>query len=169
MKSRNSVKEFLFLIFLIGRLNSMDVLEIDKNDLYVVVMGDFGYSETESEIKRNIVREIKKLNNARKFDVGLILGDNSYPLGVKTGDFGRMEEVFSSSFSNDEFNISFFSILGNHDYFGDIRTQIEYYSHEPRFYMPSRYFRKHFKVSRSNFNISFVCADSNPILEHRMM
>ncbi|KII67825.1 hypothetical protein RF11_05384 [Thelohanellus kitauei] len=107
---------------------------IDVNDveLHVVVIGDIGFSEYESVIKRT-------LHSNRAFQLGINLGDNVYPWGSTKHDFQRLGEVFGLSFPLSIFPFDFHTVLGNHDHEGDIDTQILYHlRYEPRVYMPSR-------------------------------
>lgn len=86
--------------------------------------------------------------------MGIILGDNVYPLGPTRGDHTRTQHIFTDSFPAVDFNFDFLTLLGNHEYFGDIEEQFEFYKTvDSRFYIPERFYKYGFK----NFNFSGRC------------
>ncbi|KII65511.1 hypothetical protein RF11_11127 [Thelohanellus kitauei] len=116
-------------------------VKVDQNHLNIVILGDIGLSEAQSNIKKRIVKEIRKINNSTAFNLGMILGDNVYQHGLEEGKFKPLYEVFSGSFRRTEFDFNFLTILGNHDYEGSPATQIRYhYELDNRYYLPYRYY-----------------------------
>ncbi|KII63794.1 hypothetical protein RF11_15029 [Thelohanellus kitauei] len=94
-------------------------ITVDKNELNIVVMGDYGISESSSSIKR-------KRHAKTKYDLGIVLGDNVYEFGFKRDDFTRIKKIFTDSFPKNEFDFDFLTLLGNHEYYGDIETGSNY-------------------------------------------
>ncbi|KII66215.1 hypothetical protein RF11_04789 [Thelohanellus kitauei] len=95
-------------------------------------MGDFGWPEDESVVKRRVVCGVKTND---RFNLGLILGDNVYLEGTQIDDYDRLDRVFAQSFPATTFPFDFLAILGNHDHMGDVYTQSLYHLiREPRQY-----------------------------------
>lgn len=68
-----------------------------------------------------------------------LLGDNFYTWGVKTVDDPQFVDKFEAVYK--EIPLRFYTILGNHDYYGNIEAQIAYTQRSPKWVMPARYFR----------------------------
>ena len=56
----------------------------------------------------------------------MLLGDNFYKAGVKSVDDPLWKQRFEDVYTGPEFAIPFHAILGNHDWGGNARAQIEY-------------------------------------------
>ncbi|KII64543.1 Purple acid phosphatase 7 [Thelohanellus kitauei] len=154
----------MFMLFKVFENYSDKTFSLDKEEINIVVIGDMGRSEHQSKIKHNVVESIKKINNESKYDLGILLGDNLYPDGFKKDDFSEIKEMFTDSFPKRDFDFDFITLLGNHEYRGDILTSIKYYrTQEPRFYQPGRFFM--YTVNLSNTIIKFVCMDSTPLVD----
>lgn len=84
-------------------------------------------------------------------DMGLLLGDNFYPIGVHgPSDF---EAKFEKPYARLPFK--FYPVLGNHDMWGDWKAQIAYKS--SHWDMPGRWY------SMSNDLLNVMALDTNPI------
>ncbi|KII63763.1 hypothetical protein RF11_14996 [Thelohanellus kitauei] len=134
-------KYFLIVLtFKIFHNFSHKKIEVKKEELNIVIVGDIGKSEKKSSIKKNVVAQIRKRHNATPYDLGIVLGDNIYEFGFARDDFTKIKEMFADSFPNDTFKFDFLSLLGNHEYFGDTQTAMKYHEKEPRYYQPDRYY-----------------------------
>ncbi|KII71273.1 hypothetical protein RF11_08768 [Thelohanellus kitauei] len=170
--AKPSVKCFLALHLLF--IEAQKKIVVEDLELNVVVIGDIGYPENKSEIKRMVVRAIRSQHAKRPFQLGLNQGDNVYNKGSVKNDFQTLHEIFGVSFPPDIYPFDFLTVVGNHDHKGDLDTQIEYHrQHEPRFYMPSRnyYYGKFLDdidvVLMDGTSIRFVCVDSTPLYEFK--
>lgn len=71
----------------------------------------------------------------------LNLGDNFYEDGVDSVTDPLWTDRFEDVYDQSTLNIPFYSILGNHDYRGDIQAQLDYVSPvNDRWKMPARYY-----------------------------
>ncbi|KII71710.1 hypothetical protein RF11_10661 [Thelohanellus kitauei] len=154
-----------FLAMLIFVISSQKLIDMKAEELRVVVIGDIGFTESQSSIKKIVVERIRRQHEKEPFQLGIILGDNVYDFGSKTDDFETLSQIFGSSFPLNIYHFDFLAVLGNHDYLGDPDTQIQYHlQHEPRFYMPEKNY--HYDVKLANgTKIRFVCVDSTPLYE----
>jgi acid phosphatase len=85
---------------------------------------------------------LENFKNQTKIDAILSLGDNFYNYGVQSTQDPQWQE-FENSYHN--LGCPFYAILGNHDYLGNVRAQIEYSSTENTHWrMPFRYYDKKF-------------------------
>lgn len=71
----------------------------------------------------------------------LLLGDNFYEYGVDGVDDPKFETEFAIPFPPH----SYYTMLGNHDYLGDVECQLEYGKRNPHWIMPSRYYDHEFE------------------------
>ena len=79
-------------------------------------VGDIGsYNDITSVIFKNII------DNSNSDDIIILLGDNFYPNGIKS-----INDINWEKFNNLNIPIATYSVLGNHDYLGNINAQIEY-------------------------------------------
>ncbi|KII63776.1 Purple acid phosphatase 7 [Thelohanellus kitauei] len=160
---------------------SKKVSKFTGTELNILILGDFGKTESESTIKMNVVRQsqivilhLLQRNEENKYNLAILLGDNCYPLGLRRGDFSPMQKIFADSFPETHFKIDFLSVLGNHGYYGDVETFITYFHHEPRYYQPDRYYLYSrgyapiLAVYLETTVIQFVCVDSTPLVEQWM-
>lgn len=98
-----------------------------------VFMGDTGTGEAGQFAVSNGIEKFCKTNPC---DFGLLLGDNIYPLG----SWSKKDKQFLDKFEQPYRNLDFkwYPVLGNHDYYGIEKTQLEYKSE--RWDMPGRYY-----------------------------
>lgn len=105
--------------------------------VHVVAFGDWGYAGDGSGQKA-IVASIAKLHAQSPFDLGLTLGDNFYPKGVKSVNDPAWQKFWESDYA--PLGIPFFAALGNHDYDGNEQAQVEYTKQSKTWRMPERYY-----------------------------
>jgi tartrate-resistant acid phosphatase type 5 len=68
----------------------------------------------------------------------LALGDNFYPSGVDSVRDSKWKDYFHDVY--DFLNLRFYAALGNHDYLGSPRAQIDYTKVSQRWMMPTQYY-----------------------------
>lgn len=107
-------------------------------------IGDIGSYNLATKI---IMENIKK--NISDNDKIIILGDNFYPNGVTSLEDERFKE-----FEDLNIPVETYSILGNHDYLGNIEAQINY----KKWNMENNYYKKSF----DSFDLFFI--DTSVIL-----
>ncbi len=78
-----------------------------------------------------------------EIDFLINLGDSFYPEGVSSVDDPKWESHFESIYDYPSLALPFYSILGNHDYYGNIDAQLAYESPDGiRWQMPGRYYKR---------------------------
>jgi predicted MPP superfamily phosphohydrolase len=108
-------------------------------------VGDIGsYNDITSVIFKNII------DNSNSDDIIILLGDNFYPNGIKS-----INDINWEKFNNLNIPIATYSVLGNHDYLGNINAQIEYKLNN--WNMDSNYYKK----STDKYDLFFI--DTNVI------
>ncbi len=81
--------------------------------------------------------------NGNSIDFVINLGDNFYPDGVTSVDDPKWNTYFESVYAYDSLKLPFYTILGNHDYYGNITAQLNYNSPDGiRWQMPSRFYKE---------------------------
>jgi len=96
-------------------------------------------------------------------DAVLMLGDNFYPSGISK----KLElddpqfRLFTDVLAGRLWDLSFYTLLGNHDYLGSIRAQLAFNERDSRWNLPSRYYRKKFASGQVNACIWFT--DTNQV------
>lgn len=111
----------------------------------IYLLGDVG------EMNKNTK---KIFNNIKKDDsekVIFLLGDNFYPDGVSS-----INDEQWLNFKNTNIDFPIYAILGNHDYLGNVKAQIEY--NKNNWNLPNFYYKKTFD------NIDFFFIDTSIIL-----
>ena len=105
--------------------------------VHVVAFGDWGFRGDDSGQKA-VAAAVRKVHAASPFDLGLTLGDNFYPDGVKSVDDIQWRDIWEADYS--PLKIPFFASLGNHDYRGNEQAQIDYSAQSKTWKMPFRYY-----------------------------
>ncbi|MBM3728530.1 MAG: hypothetical protein FJW40_24280 [Acidobacteria bacterium] len=103
----------------------------------VAVIGDFGYSGSNGGFDK-VAAAVKAAHASTPFDLGLTVGDNFYPSGVRTGDDTQWTRFWKPTYG--ALGIRFYPSLGNHDYQGDAAYQVTYSAKDPSWRMPARYY-----------------------------
>ena len=108
--------------------------------LEIMVYGDAGTGEAGQKATAAAMTSYASGNT---IDLIISLGDNFYPEGVESVDDSQWIGKFESIYNPSVLNMPFYSVLGNHDYYGDIQAQQDYVSpYSDRWQMPSRYYRE---------------------------
>jgi tartrate-resistant acid phosphatase type 5 len=83
----------------------------DQPAIRVLAFGDFG---TGAEPQQRTARAIAQVHAQMPFQLGITLGDNFYPKGMKSPDDPRWQDQWSALY--DPLQIAFYPSLGNHDW-----------------------------------------------------
>ena len=81
------------------------------NPVRVLAFGDFGDG---SDAQRQVAGAMRAYHAARRFDFGITLGDNFYPIGMASPDDERWKTWWSDLY--DPLQIPLYATLGNHDW-----------------------------------------------------
>lgn len=129
------------------------VIPESRTAVHAVAFGDFGYRGGGSG-QQAVAAAIRKLHNGQPLDLGLTLGDNFYPSGVKSVDDPAWREIWEADYA--PIQISFFASLGNHDYRGNQQAQIDYTGKSKTWRMPQNYY-----TFRAGSAVQFFALDTD--------
>jgi hypothetical protein len=105
------------------------------SSIRVAMMGDFG---TRGEDQRKVAAAMLAESKQKPFDFGLTLGDNFY-FELNGPDDPALNTAFEDLYG--PLNITFYPVLGNHDWYGAMpETEILYSSKNRHWHMPAPYY-----------------------------
>jgi len=103
-----------------------------------LVLGDWGRRGAETQRRVAAAMGAAALERDSRFVIST--GDNFYPCGVRSIRDPQWKSSFEDVYTAPSLQRPWFVALGNHDYRGVPRAQLEYSRVSPRWRMPSRYF-----------------------------
>lgn len=117
-----------------------------------LTIGDFG---SNTMIRDKNVEMMNQLKTHSKVDAVLSLGDNFYNYGVQSVHDSQWQD-FEASFGT--LGLPFYAILGNHDYLGSVKAQLDYssFNNETIWKMPFRYYDKVFQKGDESVHVFFL-------------
>ena len=118
--------------------------ENSEQSLNFIVAGDTGMA---GERRDKALRALSDIASETQLSFAILLGDNFYPTGIQSLHDPRWNTDFEQLFKLADFNMPFYSVLGNHDYAGNIQAQIDYSQISKRWKMPSRYYAVRREIS----------------------
>lgn len=136
-------------------------LEEPEDALSFVVVGDWGRQGHfgQKEVADKMDDVMYKLDG----EFVISTGDNFYPNGVESTEDPEWFFSFENIYTGHHLHQNWYSILGNHDYRGNVQAQIDYSKKSRRWQMPDRYFFKEYELEDdSNEKVLFVFIDTNP-------
>ncbi|NBW82250.1 hypothetical protein EBR21_10905 [bacterium] len=147
----------MFVVALFSARGDDSATTTQSLDLGILVFGDQGTAE---DGQMAVARSMRQFCDHNRCDLGLILGDNFYPTGVRGLDDEKFKLAFEIPYA--PLVMPFYAVLGNHDYGflwsrGDVDAQVNYTSKSLFWRMPFRYY---------NFvekGIEFVALDTMPL------
>jgi len=126
------------------------------------VIGDWGRAGSEDQ--KRVARQMNR--RAENIDVDFIVstGDNFYQRGVESVEDSLWVSAFEQVYSLPALEgIPWYVTLGNHDYMGDIRAQLEYGDVNREWILPATYYSRDFAIEgRTVLRILFL--DTNPFI-----
>ena len=129
-------------------------------ELRFFAMGDWG-SGTEDQ--RKVAAQMAR--SAAKFAPDFIVstGDNFYPDGVRSVDDEQFASKFTNVYADSRLQVPWYVTLGNHDHRGKVRAQIKYSERNPRWRLPSKFY-KHSQPLSGTEGADFFHIDTSEIL-----
>jgi tartrate-resistant acid phosphatase type 5 len=101
----------------------------------VVGFGDFGSG---TAAQKEVAAEIVRVGQAAHFDLGITLGDNFYPSGMKGTDDPRWRDWWETLYS--PLGITFYPTMGNHEYYSDDGAAAELLYRSSTWHFPAPYY-----------------------------
>jgi tartrate-resistant acid phosphatase type 5 len=163
-KSSIRVIAAITLIFMTGiKGNAQSIPDIPKGAVKFIVFGDWGRFGDDHQIP--VARQMAKTAEEVHVDFFVNVGDNFYPKGVASTRDPHWQYSLEEIYKDFPLQKEWYSILGNHDYMGNVDAQVEYTNISRRWVMPARYFNKSIGLrDGSRKRIKFTFIDTNPLI-----
>lgn len=113
-------------------------IQVAGSRMHVLVLGDFG---TGSKGQRDVAKAIAALHRTKPFHFGITVGDNFYQYGVASVTDKKWRTRWEEPYGSLGFPI--YPSLGNHDYYGDVQSQLDYQSPSGSWQFPARQYILH--------------------------
>jgi tartrate-resistant acid phosphatase type 5 len=132
----------------------------EASGLRVLVLGDWG---TGGPGQMALARAIERVHREAPPDLVLTVGDNFYPDGVRGLYDPIFEKVFERVYVGPFWDpLVFFPTLGNHDYSGSVKDQIQYSERNPRWRLTAQHYTFQ-KPMPSGGSVRFLALDTHNI------
>jgi acid phosphatase len=138
---------------IMGRMN-------DSQEVRVIYVGDTG---TGDDNQKKVAEQMEELCKSTDPAAVVLLGDNFYQIGVSSVEDPMWDSRFEKMYSGDCLRkLTFYAVLGNHDYKGDADAQIAYTRAKGgRWTMPARFYSLKFgellEIGAADTTISDRC------------
>ena len=135
--------------------------KLDKS-LDFLLMGDFGrYGQFyQKEVAAQMGKAAATLDS--KFVV--TVGDNFYPNGIRSTQDYSWIASYESIYTDYSLQNDWFVALGNHDYRGNLKAEIDYSSISRRWHLPSTYYKKMIELEDGN-KLLLLVMDTSPFID----
>lgn len=134
----------------------------DEQGINFLVFGDWGRkgNNTQKTVAEQMALTAEKTNP----DFIIVTGDNFYNTGVTSTEDEHWDASYKEVYHHPELQVDWFLALGNHDYQGDVPSQIEYSQKDERWHMSDRYYSID-KTIDPLHDVRFVFIDSSPFFD----
>lgn len=128
------------------------------------VLGDWG--DKKSNGQRRVAKAMSEIARTTPPKFIISTGDNFYGRGVSSDTDKLWTEAFEEVYSAEGLKCPWFAVLGNHDYRGNVDSQITYARRNPRWVLPSRYYQ-HVEAVGGSTRMEFFFLDTTPLVSKR--
>ncbi len=130
-----------------------------QNDFNFFVLGDWGRDGKfdQTSVANQMIEKAKQLNPS----FILLTGDNFYEAGVKSITDPKWKTSFENIYKDLCIKYPWYASLGNHDYRGNIKAQIDYHKINSNWNMPERYYSKVISI-KGGEKLRIICIDTSP-------
>ena len=137
-------------------------LQPSAKSLNFLLMGDFGrYGQF---YQKEVATQMGKAAATLDSKFVITVGDNFYPNCVRsTQDFSWMAS-FESVYTDYSLQNDWYVTLGNHDYRGSLKAQIDYSNVSRRWHLPSTYYKKMIELEDGN-KLLLLVMDTSPFID----
>ncbi len=125
--------------------------------LQFLVIGDWGRGGT--------LEQIETADQMAKQSPDFIIstGDNFYDEGVESLDDPHWRDSYENIYHHSSLQVPWYISLGNHDYGGSIRAQIDYSLISSRWNLPAHYYS--FRQYLNQEEVLFLVTDTSPFIQ----
>ena len=133
----------------------------DTSAFNYLIVGDWGRNGffNQAEVANGMGRVGAAIHS--RFTIST--GDNFYTSGVTSVDDVKWERSYERIYTAPALQSRWYSVLGNHDWQGNVPAQIEYTAKSDRWYMPDQYWSEEMTFGPDSTRALFVFIDSSPI------
>lgn len=124
-----------------------------------VIIGDWGRQGAQSQREVGVTMGRAAAASQSRFTISV--GDNFYEDGVTGLDDPQWTDSFERIYDAPSLQSPWYSILGNHDYRGNVEAQLQYGS--PRWNMPARYYNRSQSLADGT-QVDFFFIDTSPFV-----
>jgi tartrate-resistant acid phosphatase type 5 len=163
----SSVRYFFLstIIILLGvyPVQAQELPGLPQRAVKFIVFGDWGRFGDDHQIQ--VAQQMAKTAKDVHVDFYVNVGDNFYPKGVASTSDPHWKYSLEEIYKDFIFQKEWYSILGNHDYMGNVDAQVDYTKVSRRWVMPARYYNKYFRLKDgSGRGMQFTFIDTNPLI-----
>ncbi len=129
--------------------------------LNFLVMGDWGRQGERDQVE--VAEQMGKTAQdvAARFVVAA--GDNFYENGVASVQDSHWKKSFEDVYTAPSLQVTWYAILGNHDYHINPQAQVDYGKTSTRWRMPARYYMKSYQIDKQT-TADFFFLDTTPMV-----
>jgi len=139
-----------------------DSLGTDADSITFIVVGDWGRDGGESQTSvAGAMNDYSKKFHSRFI---VTTGDNFYPAGVSSTSDPHWQLSFENIYNKEGHQLTWYPVLGNHDYQQNPNAEIDYSSMSSRWTMPARYYTLKKNIN-SVATALLVFTDTSPFVE----
>jgi tartrate-resistant acid phosphatase type 5 len=128
------------------------------------VLGDWGHKNSDGQ--RRVAKAMSDIASTKPPRFVISTGDNFYGRGVPSDTDDLWAEAFENVYSAEALKCPWYTVLGNHDYKGNVDAQIAYARRNPRWVLPSRYYQ-HVEPVGASSRIEFFFLDTMQLVSTR--
>lgn len=110
----------------------------NNSSIRCIVIGDWG---TGNSMQRAVAQGMERIASSEKAQFIISTGDNFYPDGIESANDKQLTTKWKNIYSFGALtDLSWYLVLGNHDYHANPTAQVEYSKQESRWIMPATYY-----------------------------
>lgn len=136
----------------------------DELGCHFFVIGDWGRKNSDSQ--RRVAKAMSDIASTKPPRFVISTGDNFYGRGVSSDSDELWVNAFDNVYSALALKCPWYAVLGNHDYWGDVKAQTAFSRRDPRWVMPSRYYQ-HVEPVGASSRMEFFFLDTTPLVSTR--
>jgi tartrate-resistant acid phosphatase type 5 len=137
-------------------------LVVPKDALNFLAFGDWGRNGEYHQ--RDVAEQMAIAAKALDAEFVLALGDNFYPSGVQSTADPQWRASFEDIYTAHALQVDWYVVLGNHDYRGNPRAQVEYSAISRRWRLPAPYYSVKKEVGDGVY-AEFIVIDTSPFIK----
>ena len=131
------------------------------DEIRFLVLGDWG--RRGEPLQRAVARGLADVAGRLGAEFVVTTGDNFYDDGVRSVEDPQWRTSFEDVYHHPSLQVPWYPSLGNHDWRGEVRAQIEYSLVSSRWRLPHRFHA--FDWRRGRAAARFLVLDTTPLLE----